>query len=469
MKKLLLFLLVLTMLLGCCACAAPDRPVSGHEPSDTAASSPDAALPEEPASADSPAVSPSEPAAGKDEAGTQAEPSPSEAPEEPDPDAPLTLAAQVNRYYGMYDEGMACYVDYPRLRLTGSAAEAFPALADALDAQNAAVYQEASTTGVALAALPRSETIYTAEITQYVSRADRQALCVLYSHFLYEGGASSGYDYSAVNLSPETGAALTPEDVFCDIAGLPALLEDRLREAYPDVAFHDLPQVLSSGSVFEEDGDTASSPEYVWVLGYESAEFYFQPGLIADQALGPLHVTLRFDAQPGLVKEAFLTRPRVYAEPLAHQTQIRSDLDGDGAPDTLRLEVPTALDGVWSAESLRITLNGTEQTISCPEGTAQVQVYLLHLKGTACLYAQCTDGDGVNTLLVISLDGSAALRGTYPGLGLHLREENEAYWTDLLTDPSQFLLDERRGAADGALTAAYHAGADGLPALITNP
>lgn len=458
MKKALLLLLALSLLLACCSCTKPAEPDA--EPAAPEITGPSAEpaepLPDEPSVPDETPAQPDEP-----EIWDAPEPD-----EGPDPDAPLTLAAQRSRYYGMYDEGMACYVDYPRLRLTGSSAEAFPALSRALDTQNAAVYDEAYRTGTELTAPERDKTIRSAEIAQYVTRADRQALSLLYSHFRYDGGSTSDYRYSAVTLSPETGEALTLGDIVCDLAGLPALLEARLREAYPDVSFHALAQVLSSGSVFEEDGDTASAPDYVWALGYESLEFYFDPGLIADETLGPLHVTLRFDAQDGLVQDRFLTRPRLYAELLAHQTQVSTDLDGDGTADTLRLDIPAALDGTWSVESLRVTVNGAEQTFPCPANTAQVQVCLLHLKDTVCLYAQCTDAAGINTLLVLSLDGSgAALDGTYPGLGLHVRTEDGAQWAELLTDPTQFLLDERVSAESASLTAAYHAAADGTPEI----
>ena len=202
MKKALLLLLALSLLLTCCACAKPAAPDTAPAAAEITEPSP-STEPNEP-QPDEPSV-PDETPAQPDEPEAWDTPEPDEGP---DPDAPLTLAVQRSRYYGMYDEGMACYVDYPRLRLTGSAAEEFPALSRALDTQNAAIYDEAYRTGMELTALERYEQIRSAEIAQYVTRADRQALSLLDSHFRYDGGNTSDYRYSAVTLSPETGEAL---------------------------------------------------------------------------------------------------------------------------------------------------------------------------------------------------------------------------------------------------------------------
>ena len=111
MRRILAFLLVISMMLAFSAC-------QNTKPADT---------PDEPAEPSVP-TEPVEPAQPE----TPDEPEQPSAPEAPEaPEAPdircIPLSYQTNRYYGMFDEGMKSYVDYPRIRADG---EDWPALAD---------------------------------------------------------------------------------------------------------------------------------------------------------------------------------------------------------------------------------------------------------------------------------------------------------------------------------------------------
>ena len=124
MRRILACLLVLSMMLAFSACqntkpaGTPDEPSVPAEPVEPV-------QPDEPAQPDTP-EQPSEPDAP-------------ETPEEPSVRC-LPLSYQTNRYYGMFDEGMKSYVDYPRIRVDGGD---WPALADALDRLSAELYDEA--------------------------------------------------------------------------------------------------------------------------------------------------------------------------------------------------------------------------------------------------------------------------------------------------------------------------------------
>lgn len=103
MRRILACLLVLSMMLAFSACqntkpaGTPDEPSVPAEPVEPV-------QPDEPAQPDTP-EQPSEPDAP-------------ETPEEPSACC-LPLSYQTNRYYGMFDEGMKSYVDYPRIRVDG--------------------------------------------------------------------------------------------------------------------------------------------------------------------------------------------------------------------------------------------------------------------------------------------------------------------------------------------------------------
>ena len=155
MRRILACLLVLSMMLAFSACqntkpaGTPDEPSVPAEPVEPV-------QPDEPAQPDTP-EQPSEPDAP-------------ETPEEPSVRC-LPLSYQTNRYYGMFDEGMKSYVDYPRIRVDG---EDWPALADALDRLSAELYDDAMDLAEDLDELPLGDTLYSGQIAQTVTRADRQ-------------------------------------------------------------------------------------------------------------------------------------------------------------------------------------------------------------------------------------------------------------------------------------------------------
>ena len=165
MRRILACLLVFSMMLAFSACqntkpaGTPDEPSVPAEPVEPV-------QPDEPAQPDTP-EQPSEPDAP-------------ETPEEPSVRC-LPLSYQTNRYYGMFDEGMKSYVDYPRIRVDGGD---WPALADALDRLSAELYDEAMDLAEDLDELPLGDTLYSGQIAQTVTRADENCLSLLFEDCL---------------------------------------------------------------------------------------------------------------------------------------------------------------------------------------------------------------------------------------------------------------------------------------------
>ena len=459
-KRWIACLLACVMLLTLAACRNQTAPAQDADTPDTAVTVP-SRLPDGSAPGSENGSEPSEP--GTDTPEQTPDETTNETPDtpetaQPDPDAPLSVSYQQNRYYGMVDDGMACYVDYPRIRVNDAA---YTALADALDTLNAALYQKAFSTGEALTALPRGDMIYSASITQSALRADQACLSLLFETFRSDGAEQPEWSFAAANFDPKTGAQLTLDDVFSDSSALPELLRTRLEAAYPGVSFTaDLWPVLSSGTAWEERAD-ADGLRYTWALSYDGVEFYFAPGSIADYGAGAFHVTIRYDEQPAALRETFLTLPRAYAASLTHQTEYETDLDGDGRPERLLVEVPATMQTGWVVQQMTVTVNGVQTTQSCPADTTAVQLYLLHTAQGALLYAQCTDTAGTGSMMIFRLgaDGAEFVQ-TMTQMRLHIREANDAFWSDMLTNPEQICLDTAEGA--GLI---YAIDADGLPQL----
>lgn len=432
MKKIVAILLVISMILAFSACNHSE-PTKPEDLKDQTSQPEDQTKPEEP-------ETPEIPEKPEENQTSEPETEPDDTPE-PNPDLPLALSYQTNRYYGMYDEGMKCYVDYPRIRVNDPEKSA---LSSALDTLDAALYQKAFEIGQELTALPQSENLYFGEIIQYITRSDENSLSLLYETFVNDGTETPEWNYLSYNFDPQTGAELTLENVFDDPSRLPDMLATRLQETYPGVEFTNLWPVLSSGTSWEENSEESSEtePKFAWTLSYEGVEFYFSPGLIAEQSLGGFHVTVRYVNEPIAISDRFQQIPTAYAELMEHQSGRRLDLDGDSEPENLLLEIPAELEnGGWIVKTIDLTVNNEKISINCPENTIRVQAYLVHSSARNYLYAICTDASGLDSLLAIALTGdSAELLQTYEGLGLPVTEQEGAYWVELLTNPSNFTL-----------------------------
>ena len=91
-------------------------------------------------------------------------------------------------------------------------------------------------------------------------------------------------------------------------------------------------------------------------------EFYFEPGLIADYAAGPFHVTVRYVDEPIAVAAKFQRIPDCYAELLEHPAERTLDLDSDGQLDTLLTEIPAQFgENGWAVPTLEVTINGEKR------------------------------------------------------------------------------------------------------------
>lgn len=145
-----------------------------------------------------------------------------------------------------------------------------------------------------------------------VRRGDERAVSLLFegSGFMpYIRNTEFHYCRSA-SFDTETGERLSLKDVVNDVSAIPALIEKRLDDCYPDwrdqsYDYVDLEDCFEEGNEFE------------WTLEYDSITFYFQAQQISWY---PVTATISFDSAPGLVKEEYTQTPRYYGVELPADT-----------------------------------------------------------------------------------------------------------------------------------------------------
>ena len=145
-----------------------------------------------------------------------------------------------------------------------------------------------------------------------VRRGDERAVSLLFegSGFMpYIRNTEFHYCRSA-SFDTETGERLSLKDVVNDVSAVPALIEKRLDDCYPDwrnqsYDYVDLEDCFEEGNEFE------------WTLEYDSITFYFQAQQISWY---PMTATISFDSAPGLVKEEYTQTPRYYGIELPADT-----------------------------------------------------------------------------------------------------------------------------------------------------
>lgn len=149
-----------------------------------------------------------------------------------------------------------------------------------------------------------------------VRRGDERAVSLLFEgsgYMPYIRNTEFHYCRSA-SFDTETGERLSLKDVVNDVSAIPALIEKRLDDCYPDWRNQSYDYV-NLEDCFEEGNDWWESFE--WTLEYDSITFYFQAGQIFWY---PVTATITFDSAPGLVKEEYTQTPRYYGIELPADT-----------------------------------------------------------------------------------------------------------------------------------------------------
>ena len=300
----------------------------------------------------------------------------------------------------------------------------------------------------------------------FVHRADEQVLSYVDSFESYSGGVHGYYAYMGTNIDAQTGEDIPFDAVVKDRDAFAEVLEQLLRDGYPDSPFEGLHDTLETYVTGEYDFNFSMEPDGITL--------YFNPYEIASYAEGLLQAQVLYDAYPELFTDAY--RPECEEWCLSVETNyaFMTDIDDDGTSDRLQVVA-------WEGEDYfihEILLNWNEQTfdLSSDIYVYSVEPVLLHVAdGRDFLFLSCmTEGESVLTRVILLDKGLAQEVGQFWG---GWRDYYSIFNTELeggmhavLTDPRHFLVSESRTLfGSNGINAWFTLGDDGLAVPVNNP
>ena len=310
MKRILSFMLVAAMLLTMTACSGGTKPDPTVEPTT------------QPAETTAPAETTEPTVTEPDAQGVQF----------------IDLMIGNDYTYEMTDDYiLLASVSCQPLRLAGQSAEAYPALAAALEERNMVEKGDArenleimsEDARIMVEEMGAEFYGYTDTTVCLTQRADEHILSVREEYEVYNG-MRPFWGTKGLNLDPATGERLHIDDILTDVSGLPQLIVDAMREKYDYLSEEEFESMEGWLEGYSPEG-------YTWTLSYQGVTFYFGVSELAAGAVGELFVTLWFDEHPGLFVEKYTEVPGSgYALSLVQYDMNDVDLHpGDGKQDQL--------------------------------------------------------------------------------------------------------------------------------------
>lgn len=379
------------------------------------------------------------------------------------------------------DGDALCTVTYPQLALGETDAAEYPVLSRALGALNAesAANSRESYTNLlaaadadmqrrtaALAADPAADSTDDEANTGFemfyrhddltLPRADSRAVSILYSMTSFSGGVHGNYYFYSTNLDTATGRSLALGEVVTDMSRLRTILENKLRETYPEADFSGLEDALN--------GYFADPASFTWTLDYEGLSFFFSPGELASFEDGKLICSLRFSELAGLCDAYYTSPPTDYVVPFTDERVLNLDINADGVSDDISVKKVYS-DKLDEIEKLVISVGGKEYVANTP--MLECTLYLVNIASARYyLYVSAQNLTGYGYVSVYKLDRSgASLVGMVYDSSLYAAGYADTLpGVPLLTNPECFTLGTRiryLGTLTGIKT--YSVGLDGMP------
>lgn len=259
--------------------------------------------------------------------------------------------------------------------------------------------------------------------TVSVTRADENALSLLYNDYSYTGGAHGIYGSRGYVFDTQSGERLALEDLTDDYAKLKDFLVDfMVAEAEGDADMAERLNQMADASYAEMFEPLLRAGS--WYFAQDGLEIFSDVYELSDYASGPIAFTVPYEKLAGLIDERWMPKTaqgsaafRVIApgEMQDGSTEIVDKLtvDGEGA------ELYLAAEG--TARDVRITgveysgafyETGLKWYCSCMEDSA-LQLVAAMPEGTPKLKLSWTDADGGHSALISqsSEDGGYTLAG----------------------------------------------------------
>lgn len=233
-----------------------------------------------------------------------------------------------------------------------------------------------------------------AEAKLYPQRADSYIVSLLEGVEKYTGGIHPDYFWHGINYNTETGEKVLLTDVLKDTTDLPSILEKKITEKYPDVAFNNLEDTFSQ----------YKPEEFTWTIDYQGITFWFSPYEIAAYAVGTLSARIWFDELPELFNEKYTESLENYVITLPMGLDIEFDLvQNDGKKDSIYTE--KTLDEYGSYNMLSVTVN-SKTSVDEINSAYDFDVYLAHLGDKNYIYSDSNSDNDYHMFCTWDINGN---------------------------------------------------------------
>ena len=260
---------------------------------------------------------------------------------------------------------------------------------------------------------------YVLENDMFLRRADSQILSAVENIYEYSGGAHGNQYFGSVNIDVATGEELNLEDIIPDFSLLPAILEKKLKEKYPDVEFwtDSLYDMLME---YVEPATEDYAPQFTWTLDYEGVTFYFSDYEISPYVYGTQQVTVGYTEYPEIFESRYFMTNTAnnYVLQLPDSWRVSDvDLYGDGKMDYISVITNYAGEGDY-CDSYDVTVNGN--TFTQNTYCYSLDTYLVKHVGESgikyYLYIQRTVESDYQSICVFEItDKSVEFMGEFSG------------------------------------------------------
>jgi len=299
-----------------------------------------------------------------------------------------------------HDNNVITRVKWQKLRLSEKHSKEYPSLSEAFDKYNEESLNDAKALMFEIAPLAKEmegdeyDPLYCgADAKVYMQRADKRIVSFLEGVEKYTGGIHPDYFWYGRNYSTDSGENIKLSDVLTDTKKLPSILEKKITEKYPDVAFFDLKDTFSK---YKDD-------EFTWTIDYQGITFWFSPYEIASFAVGTLSAKIWFDEYPDMFNKVYVNAPENYVVTLPVGLDIEFDLiKDDKAKDSVYTE--KIIDQYGSYNMLSVTVNGKTFTDEISYAY-DFDVYLAHMGDKNYIYSDSLSDNDYHMLSTWDING----------------------------------------------------------------
>ena len=315
---------------------------------------------------------------------------------------------------------------------------------------------------------------YSSETSVLMQRVDEAVTSYYSSFYDFTGGAHGMYGQTGYTYDNRTGEKLLLTDVFSDTSGLAGILKEELTAAYPDTAFDDLDNALSSYDVAlteaapDADNEDGYHYPYNWALTPKGVDFYFGPYSLASYADGAQEVTLSYDTYADIMNPGYLPDSSKSSMVSFRNFLGGYDLSGDGTPE--RIDISFGYSDDYSAiESIYLTVGDKDSDsfdYYAETGDADVTGYYIETPdGKQVVYLLANEMNDYQTLYVFDVTGGTPVKVGDQGYKRSVFDyDDDGYCEILLTDPDRMpLCSGFDFLASFTAFRYYYVGADGMP------